>query len=534
MTGDAQETTTGSPANCSVVDEAAKARSHADEFASLTGMSPRRCFRLLLVVLSIRTAANCWTLMVALEYFRYYVSNDLRLFSFLKAATSSPIHALQAFIFPFWGVAADRVSRKQVLVVASITACASSWLYTAVPSLLTFVLAHLLPLIIDLSIPVGEAMFRDIFTAEEWETSNGGATGIKARVFFVTQMVFLGATVVGMSLLKLGERGVGLPNEYQLHKAGCSESHCLPWGHSGIGGFWRVDGCLRLIMIMSSLAKLLDVFVVVFLIPETLRPRRGRESLCDFVRGHWRKFWQPWNNLRVLATHQLRFLMAICVLDDVLVAGLDTMFLSVYSRFSFDSFTMAAASILSGITGWLTAALIPCSVVRHGDLRGVWVPKFVLALLFAVACAALPPGYGHMIYLIFALFKGPAEGLSSVTNELLSKQIPKDVQGTYQTATAVVERLVAAIFTWPWNRLFVRSQQFEYPLDGLPLLVGMGVNSLALGMTLWKLRDDPRGAIMNGKALEGFWETPYARGKWYQYHSGGVAAGASDVEQRPS
>lgn len=510
-------------------DSAAK---HSEDFKRRTGMTPKHCYRVVLLSLCLRLMGGCWLGMVSLEYSRYYVINDLGLFDTIRTATGSPQYAIQAFLFPFWGVVSDRVSRKKVVAAASLATCISAWSLTLVPSVGVYVLTKVLALIADVGWPIRDAMLRDILTTDEWENSRGGVTGVKARLFLIGQVALGVGTGVGMGLLKLGEYGYGLPNEYTVHKHECGETYCLPEGHWSWDGPWKIDGCLRLLMIMGSVIMTVDAFVVCLLFPETLPPEFRREtSLWNFLKSSWHEAGKPWNNLRVLATHQLRSLMTIRFLGYICAAGGGSIFMSFYNRFQFDTFTMTLHSVIAGTSTWFTTAAVSRIVDRYGDLKGVWVPGNVLLLLFGVSCAALPPGYGYMVYAILPTFAGTSFAMAGVAPELLAKLIPGDLQGTYQTAKSFIFRLTMAVFAWPWNQLFVHTRQYAFPLDGIPIWVGIFIGMIPLWLTLRKLRDDPRHAIREGKALEAFMESSYAKSQLRQRHAGVASEAPADAQK---
>jgi len=498
----------------------ATAQAHADEFEKYTGMSPQRCFRYVLLSLMLRQMGSCWCGMVALEYTRYYITNSLGLVDILKTAIGSPLHVVQAFMFPFWGVVADRVSRKKVLAAACLASAASVWTITLIPSTTTFVLANVAGLVGGLAGPIRDAILRDICTAEEWETSRGGATGIKARMFVTALSAVMVAMAVGLALLKMGDLGVGLPNEYQARKAECGETYCLRPGQYSWSSRWEVDGCLRLLTLMGATMTTLDFFVVTLLLPETLRPERRSGTVWSFVRSNWREFARPWNNLRVLATPQLRYLMFVRFLVYVVAAGWSSIFLSFYDRFHFDTVTMTLHSLVLGIIIWFVVMAVPGLVVRFGDLRGVWIPQAAFLIMCGVGAALLPPGHGYMVFVLLPLFAGPAFGLGEMAPEMLPKLVPSAVQGTYQTARSFIFCLSQAVFAWPWNQLFVRTRSLRYPFDGVLLWLATAIFVVVLWLTVWTLPQDPRDAILEGRALEEFWNAPYVRGEWYRHHSG--------------
>jgi len=506
---------------------------HVEEFTRRTGMSPQTCYRVVILSLMLRLMGGCWLGMVTIEYARYYVINDLGLFDVIRTATGSPQYALQAFLFPFWGVVADRVSRKKVLVAASLSLSASAWLLTLVPSVEVFIITKVLALVADVGGPIRDAMLRDLFTDEQWESSNGGVTGLKARMFLIGQVAFGVATATGMGLLKLGEWGYGLPNEYTVHKDECGERYCISPGQYSWDGPWQVDGCLRLLMIMGSIIMSLDTFVVIFLFPETIRPEcRATRNIWAFMKSSWRELGQPWNNLRVLATEQLRSLMFIRFLGYVVGAGGGSIFLSFYNRFEFDTFTMTLHSVIAGAATWFTTAAVTQIVERYGDLRGIWLPANFLLLCYGFCCAMLPAGHGYMVYAIWPLFAGPSFALGGMAPELLAKLIPSDLQGTFQTGKSFIFRLTMAVFMWPWNQIFVNTRDLAYPLDALPVWISVGLGCVTLVLTVRLLKRDPFQAIKQGKALDAFWETEYANSIWYQRHSA-VAVARAEAGENP-
>jgi len=506
--------------------------SHAEAFECRAGMTPRACYHLIQASLILRLIALSWMGMVALEYSRYYVINDLGRLDVLRMAITTPQYAFQAFLFPFWGVVADRVSRRKILAAASLAASASAWLLTFFPSVWVFILTSVFALVSDLGGPVRAAMLRDILSTDEWETHRGGITGVKSRLLLTGQVAFGFATAFGMAILLLGKHGYGLPNEFTEYKDECGEVYCLPEGQFSRHGFWGVDGCLRLLMIMGSAAMTADAVMVCAVFPDTLPLEFHREtSLWRFIKSDWQEAGRPWNNLRVFATPQLRSLMAISLLGYIATAGLGSIYMSFYNRFEFDTFTMTGQAVLGGIAAWCTMAAVGRLVDRYGDLKGVWLPGIVLLLLLCISGAALPPGYGYMVFAIAPLFGGTSGAFSGVAPELLGKLIPSDLQATFQTAKSFVFRLTMATFGLPWNQLFVHTRDLGYPLDGCPTWAAFFIGVVALILTLRKLRDDPRDAIMQGKAMDAFWESPQANGLSCHRHpnsSGQPSASADD------
>eukprot|EP00413_Alexandrium_margalefii_P005941 CAMPEP_0204513894 /NCGR_PEP_ID=MMETSP0661-20131031/1754_1 /ASSEMBLY_ACC=CAM_ASM_000606 /TAXON_ID=109239 /ORGANISM="Alexandrium margalefi, Strain AMGDE01CS-322" /LENGTH=166 /DNA_ID=CAMNT_0051519089 /DNA_START=57 /DNA_END=554 /DNA_ORIENTATION=+ len=166
---------------------------------------------------------------------------------------------------------------------------------------------------------------------------------------------------------------------------------------------------------------------------------------------------------------------------------------------------MTLHSVLAGASTWFMTAAISCLVDRFGDLKGVWLPGKILALLYAVSCPFLPSGYGYMVYAIWPAFAGTSFAFQGMAPELLAKLIPADLQGTYQTAKSFIFRLTMAAFGVPWNQLFVHTHKLQYPFDGIPIWISFFIGIVALYLILRKLRNDPRDAIVEGKALDAFW-----------------------------
>ncbi|CAE7936538.1 unnamed protein product [Symbiodinium necroappetens] len=497
-----------SPEACRDVD------AHAAQFAAYTGMTPKWCYRLVLISLVLRVMGGCWVAFVALEYTRYYVLNDLTELDLLRVLTGSPQFAVQAFLFPFLGVLSDRVSRKKLILASSVAISASAWLMTVVPSVEVYIFTKVLALVSDVGGPIRDAMLRDIFSADEWELKHGGVTGLKARLAIVGQMGFALAMAVGMAIIKLGEVGIGLPNEYTVHKEHCGAHHCIQPGHFSWDGPWAIDGSLRLMMLMGSVALSLETVLVAVAFPETIKPEL-RTSTRKLVVENWRVI-QPWNNLRVFATHELRLLMSIRTLGYVIAAGGGSVYMSFYQRFEFDTFTMMTHTVLAGAATWLTTLAVPKLVDRLGDMRGVWIPSIVLSMLYGVACGFIPAGHGYLVYVVWPLLGGPSFALTGFAPDLLAKLVPADVQGTFTTAKSFLFRLSQAIFMWPWNQLFMHTAHFAYPLDATALWVSLALGVFMLMLTCYACQHDPREAIKSGRALDAFMASDYAKSSWYK------------------
>jgi len=487
---------------------------HAEQFTAYTGMTPKWCFRLVLVSLILRIVGGCWVAMVALEYTRYYVINDLAEIDLLRVLTGSPQFAVQAFFFPFMGVVSDRVSRKKFILASSLAISASVWLMALVPSVEIYVLTKVLALVSDVGGPIRDAMLRDIFSAEEWERSNGGVTGLRARLAIVGQVGFGIAMAVGMSVMKLGDVGIGLPNEYTIHKEECGPHHCIQPGHFSWEGAWHIDGSLRLLMLMASVVLSLETVMMAFLLPETLAPER-RTSTRKLIKENWRVL-QPWNNLRIFATEQLRLLMSIRGIGYVIAAGGGSVYMSFYQRFEFDTFTISTHTVLAGSATWFTTLAVPKLVQRYGDMRGLWVPAVVLSLMFGACCGLLPGDHGYLVYVIWPLLAGPSFALNGFTPDLMAKLVPSDVQGTFQTGKSFIYRLIQALCMWPWNQLYMHTKDLPYPMDATALWVSWLLGIALMILTCYACRHDPADDIKSGKALEAFMASDYAKSSWYK------------------
>jgi len=503
---------------------------HVAEFMAQTGMSPRACYRLVLCSLGLKIIGGSWTFMAMLEYTRYYVINSVSLMTTVETATRSPQAAMKVFIFPFWGIAADRSSRKQVLVAAAVAACLSSWLLTIAPSIGAFIFTRMLSLISDISGAINNALLRDLFAPSEWERIKGGATGIKSRIAVFGTVVSGIAVAIGMAIMQLGDMGVtGFPNEFTqvkdlLPPHGCKgELRCVPPGQYSRGAWWRVDGCLRLLMLLGSIVLTIDMLVTVFLLPETLPQKYKTEgSLMTFTRRNWRKLFTPWNNLRVFATSQLQAFMSIRFLRYVIGSGGTVIFMTWYRRHEVDTLSIYALGTVTGVTGFLVLFLVPHIVDRHGDLRGLWAPALVLIMVQGLFVALLPPALWMASFVVFPLIAGPGGALEGFTPELMAKLIPPDVQGTFQTAKSFLYDSQQAVMVWPWLALLLVSEDWPHPTDALPIWVALLLGSVCLGLTLRQFRNDPRRVILEGRALEAYWQTDYVKGKpsWYRRHGG--------------
>lgn len=500
-----------------------KAMDHVEEFTKRTGMTPDNCYKLVLLCLVLRILGWSWVGMVGLEYTRYYVVNDVNIITAIETATASPLCLVKAFLFPVWGRYADQVSRKSVLAMSSVAAAMSMWLLTVLPSIEIFVITRILGMFSDIGAPVNSAMLRDLFSASEWDHQGGGVTGIKSRMAIIGSSSAAFAIAIGMCILKAGELGLGLPNEYTIRREDCfGQKHCVPRGQvSWEEGGWYVDGSLRLLMLMGSIVITIEALVFILFFPETLpKSSKTRTTFPQFLANSWHDNARPWNNLRVFATEQLRSLIVIRFLMYIITSGGAALFTSWYRRYELDTFTMYSLGSAGGVVGFVILFAIKHIVDKFGDLRALWIPSAFFALAYGASIALVPASMWSMFYFIFPLLGGPSVALASFTPELLSKLIPSDIQATFQTGKSFLYDIQKAVFVWPWLGLLLVSEKLPYPCDALPIWVALILGCIVLWLTMWEARRDPATAIREGKALEPFWLTPYAQGPWYRRHKG--------------
>eukprot|EP00747_Dinoflagellata_sp_TGD_P136577 gnl/TRDRNA2_/TRDRNA2_175576_c0_seq7.p1 gnl/TRDRNA2_/TRDRNA2_175576_c0~~gnl/TRDRNA2_/TRDRNA2_175576_c0_seq7.p1 ORF type:complete len:552 (+),score=44.13 gnl/TRDRNA2_/TRDRNA2_175576_c0_seq7:123-1778(+) len=491
-------------------------QAHAADFGQRTGMQPRSCFRLVLLCMALRTLGDTWIAMVLLEYIRYYIVNDITLMALLETATGSPRCLLKALLFPFLGTFADRVSRKKVMVAASLANSMAALLISVVPSIWTLVLAQCFYLVGDVRHMIWSAMLRDLFSAAAWEHRDGGITGIKSRMYILGTVVSAVGIGTGMGLLWL------LPNEYTSRKEECKDQrHCVAPGDYSWGGGWRIDGSLRFLMVLGTVLRFSESLVIIFCIPETLRREyEQEESTMLWVRRNWRKLGTPWNSLRVFATFDLKALISIRFLHYVVGSRGTAIFLSWYRRHELDSFTMYTLGVASGTVGFLTLFVVSRLVVRFGDLCGIWIPANVLVLAYGIGAALVPYEHWQLSYVILPLLAGPGGALAGFTPELLAKLMPPNIQATFHAGKSFLYDIQKAVFVWPWLGLLACSEQYPYPLDALCIFMAVAIGASALCLTLFQVPHDPKVAIEEGRALDAFWDTPYAKGTWYIQHGG--------------
>lgn len=497
---------------------------HSDDFFQRTGMTPMRCYHVVLACKSLKIVGGTWVAMVSLEYIRYYVVNDLNWIAAIETATASPLSLVKAFLFPFYGRLADQVSRKRLVVSSSLAFSAQVWLVLLMPSIESFVLTRAMSLISDVRNSVDNAVLRDLFSAREWESVHGGVTGIKSRMAVFSAVVMAFAVFTGMGILQLGEMGyLGLVNEYTSRRDQCEGlRHCVPRGRYSWSDdvWWQIDGTLRLLMLMGACVLSLEAIVAITLLPETLAGDGTAESVVVFLRRTWRELGRPWDNLRVLATPQLRILMAIRMLQFVVWTGGSTLFMCWYRRHQLDSFQMYSLGVSGGVTGFIMLFSVPFLVERYGDLRGIWVTSNTLILGHALSSILVPASHWFLSYATFPVFLGTASALGNFTADLLSKLVPPDVQGTFHTSKDFLWNAQKALFVWPWLGTLVFSDGLAYPLDALPIMIALVIGCAILYLTVRQLPNDPAKDILDGRALEPYWDTPYVKGGWYRRHAG--------------
>jgi len=247
--------------------------------------------------------------------------------------------------------------------------------------------------------------------------------------------------------------------------------------------------------------------------------------VCRYFQQNWYQLLTPWNTLRVFATAQLRALMQIRLIWYFTFAGATALFNSWYRRFEPDTFTMYALGIGVGAVGFLTTCCVKHLVVRYGDLRGIWLPANVFMVLYALGTVLVPQGYLHLFYFIWPLLGGPGMALSGFAPELVSKLIPPDVQGTFQTAKSFLFNIQQAVLMWPFLGLYHVSESLPHPFDGLAIWVGMGLGMISLWLLIRQFPTDPQVPLVQGQALEPYWDSSYVHSKWYRQHGGWLHGG---------
>jgi len=496
---------------------------HVKAFTQRTGMSPERCWHLVLLLLALRVIGDTCRYAVMLEYTRYYVVNDVGMITLLETATSSPQSLFTALTFPMWGLVADRTSRKKVLVLASVVNVAAAWLFVLFPSIWIMVVMRMMSLIGNLTWTIREAMLRDLFSRSEWERKDGGITGIKSKMAVFSTICMGVGGALSMGLLWLGDHGyTGFPNEFSRRRDDCSDEYCLgpgqqSWDNQG----WKVDGSLRLLMVIGTVLLSLETVLLFLIFPETLPPEYVTEvSVCRFI---WRRrgdFLTPWNNLRVFATVQLRDLLDVRVVQFIIFSGSNALFMSWYRRHELDSNTMLTMGACTMLAGFFITVLVGPIVQIYGDLRGIWMPACVLGLAYAVCAALVPKHLWYLSYGYMFLFMGPGVAFGGFQPDLISKLMPPDVQGTFQTAKVFVCDIQKMIFVWPWMGVMLWSKDMPYPFDCLSIWIALALGVVVLYMTVRQLKHDPKDALMEGTALEPYYNTNYVKGRWYRRHGG--------------
>jgi MFS family permease len=467
--------------------------------------------------MALRILAGGWYGMVFLEYTRYYIVNDLNIIAAIEASTGSFQCLLKAFVFPAWGVFADTRSRKQIILASCVASSLSVWLLVLSPSVAVLLVIRVFSLVADVGSTIKDAMLRDLFCNSDWEAFDGGVTGIKSRMAIVAAFVSGFMVMFGMAVLKVGDVSFNLPNEYTYRREECGQMYCLEPGQFSWGGGWRVDGSLRLLLLVSAVTYTLEAIVVMAMLPETLLPERRKQgTICQFVR----ESRSPWNNLRVFATPQLRDLMNIRFIHFIVAGGGHALFISWYRRNQLDTFTIYSIGVPAGLAAFLLLLAVPRIVDRIGDLRGVWVPATAFGMAWGCSVALLPASHWYLSYVLFPVLGAVPIALGGFTPELMAKLIPGDVQGTFQTGKSFVYNLQRAVFVWPWLALLVWSEKLPYPFDMTCVWVALGVAALALYLTVLQLQQDPREAILGGRALDPYWESSYVKGPWFGRHGG--------------
>jgi len=503
-----------------------------DQFRERCGVSPQYTFRILVCHVVLWSMSGVLLSLVGLNYTRYYITNDLVVLSRIETYSRIPTSLMKAFLYPFLGGISDRVARRSILLASNVTGLATLLLFVFVPCVPVLLACRLLNIVSDCRGMATYAMLRDLFPTAVWDHEGGGYTQMLATLVLIGNVSTGVAGFAGLVVLYF------VPDEFQQRHTDCSPEFCTPPGQFGWDSPWAVDGALRGLALASAAFGTAAVALIAVALPETLPPQVTAFTVRGYVRRHWRDIARPWDKLRPFSTRLSRVLLADKFLHMVISTGGMHYFWCWARRFktlSSDSLLSATVGAAGTVGGGAALLVVPHLVGRLGDIRGIWLTSDVLTMCFAISVILLPEDMWVLQYGSMLLFAGPGFGLQTSKDGVLGKLMPPNLQATWRTGKNHLYDVQNSFFGFFYQFLFEVSEDMGYPFDVLPILVPVCIGSVAMAMTVYAARYmDPKGAIEEGRALEAFYASDYARGPWYTYHTTGVWPRGREPEPLPT
>lgn len=185
-------------------------------------------------------------------------------------------------------------------------------------------------------------------------------------------------------------------------------------------------------------------------------------------------------------------------------------------------------AVLAGIGGFfnlcVAICVLPIMVDKFGDVHGIWIPFLGFLSLQLLLSAILPPSNGNVIgFAIISIVTCPT-GLVAGAEGLLLKLIPMDIQATVKSGRAALLGLVRMFMPFVWYAVYFNvSRCFDIanPMRSIHLIFCALMAFCCFALITYNRKLAPHKAFKEGRGLEEFYNSDYAKGPWFQYHSSG-------------
>lgn len=537
---------------------------HEAEFKKRTGLTTTnaymRMFGYYMILLFGWVAAG----LAGLDYLLFYGEYNLE-FVVLIQTTQRALEGIFVFaVLPLLGRVADRVGRKNIMLIGMGCRLLYVTQLTFFPRPVWLILLTT-PLFAmgSVSDTIRTGYFRDIFSKETWEKGkHGGVTGIWARFGIFIGFWTIFCAIVNFVLLAILQNELTkcrCPKDSYIANrtvtvtpsGSCTEEYTESCADEkgGVCEWPNPKGCVvdlepgtkycknsgsyfqggvYTAQFINWSCEILAQIYWYFVIPETLRPTEKTEATVkEYVKE--RKCdskSMPWNNLRPLFATSIQRVLMIVVFGLYVnsAAGYITM-AWFQEKHSIDSLGRGVIALISGVPGVVWAlCVLPILVDRVGDYRGIWLPVSFVLSLQALLYAFLPPQNGQFGgFAIIALICS-AQGLGAGAEGLLLKLVPMDVQATVKSGRASLLGVVRIVAPFIWYGIYFNisnCHSIESPMRSLHFIIIGLICLIAFCVLVYFRKDDPQKALKEGRGLEAFYNSDYAKGPWFQYHSSG-------------
>ena len=283
--------------------------------------------------------------------------------------------------------------------------------------------------------------------------------------------------------------------------------------------------------VMQLLGFILEVFAQIywyFMVPETLRPTEKTEATAqEYVKQRkCDKFSMPWQNIRpVFATKLQRILMCGVIVFYCVESASEVWFAWWQEKHGFDSGQRGLLAFAEGFCALvMLSCVLPILIDKFGDYKGIWIPFTFFFTIQFLLFAIFPPQNGNpLLIILVAVITAPAT-LVGGAEGLLLKLVPMDIMATVKSGRAALQGIIRVImpFVWwalyfQWNRCF----DIANPMRSFWLILMFVMMTFVFVALIYFRKLDPKPKFDDGKGVEDFYNSDYAKGPWYKYHSSG-------------